>query len=186
MIIPRLFQTQRGNMLMKIWNNISQWRHQREEHKDIWKHLLQTKTIFIEAPDAATHGKTTKNMCFSFMCGLLQKQPIWKSCSLFYPSDCPVRSIKNINSTPKQHIGDRNCVKLSGRCARFPPVLACSCSCEAGVIQAVSGSCDLKHPAQQLETTYITQLCSDSTHGGSTDHDSREKYSSWFWDFTKG
>lgn len=30
---------------------------------------------------------------------------------------------------------------------------------DAGVIQAVSGSCDFKHPAQQLETTYITQLC---------------------------
>lgn len=47
--------------------------------------------------------------------------------------------------------------------------LACSCAVEAGVIQAVSGSCDQKHSAQQLETTYVTQLLYESSkyfHGG--------------------
>ncbi|KAM7372562.1 hypothetical protein PAMP_009720 [Pampus punctatissimus] len=36
------------------------------------------------------------------------------------------------------------------------------CAVETGVIQAVSGSCDPQHPAQQLETTYITQLLYES------------------------
>ncbi len=86
---------------------------------------------------------------------------------------------KVLNST--QYTDDRSCVGS----AWFPSLLSVFmqlCAVETGVIQAVSGSCDLKCPAQQLETTYIAQLLydsSDSTYvavtktAGNTPADSR-------------
>lgn len=74
-----------------------------------------------------------------------------------------VHLVAFLNST--QYTDDRSCVES----AWFPSLLSVGmqqCAVETGVIQAVSGSCDLKHPAQQLETTYIAQLpyeTSDST-----------------------
>lgn len=59
-----------------------------------------------------------------------------------------------------------------GLCGFLCCLLACSCAVETGVIQAVSGSCDQKHSAQQLETTYVTQLQYETSESLHTLHSS--------------
>lgn len=94
-------------------------------------------------------------------------QQIWKNCSLCYPSHCTITLKKILNSSTD----DRSCVGLRTGCVpRFICwLLACRCAVEVCVTQAVSGSCDQKLSAQQLETTYITQLqceSKESYHAG--------------------
>lgn len=102
---------------------------------------LQTKTTFIEVSDAATHGEITIKFKAHVFCN--HKQTVQKDYQ------------KNV--TPQQYTDDKSCVGSGW----IPPLLSVGmqlCAGETDVIQAVSGSCDLEHPAQQLETTYITQL----------------------------
>lgn len=164
-------------------------KHTTQEKHNIWEHLAEKKAIFIEASWCCNTWENHNVSILNFKFKKKEKhvffihmwQQIWKSCSLCYPSHCTTSYIfkKNNQNNKTLHSStvDRSCAGLQAwrehwllRC-----LLACRCAAEVSVTQAVSGSCDRKSSAQQLETTYITPLRRESGIGHSSWHRGRRR-----------
>lgn len=73
----------------------------RETNEDIWEHLgTNREHIYWGLYSSSTWENHqvfilisySKNMCFAFICGFVQRKPIRRGCSLFYPLDRPFDS----------------------------------------------------------------------------------------------
>lgn len=136
-----------------------------EKNKDIWEHLAEKEIIFTEV---SWYCNTWENHSASILNFKFKKTCVFHSHVATNLKELQfVLSItlhNNIKKILNSSTDDRSCVGLRAGCVpRFICcLLACRCAVEVCVTQAVSGSCDQKLSAQQLETTYITQLQCES------------------------
>lgn len=149
----------------------------------MWEHLVGKTTVFIEASSRCRTWKNHNVTVFKFKLAahvflVHIWQPTWESSSLCLHHIAQQATLEKKKKEKKtsalRQTDGRGCaglgrvvlgwVGLGAGCARFPPPSVGAQTCAelsrvgARVSQAVSGSCDQKLSAQQLETTYVTRL----------------------------